>query len=322
VRSISVSVVVTTYNRASLLNRLLQALSEQTLPAASFEVVVVIDGSTDESEQICRKWEDSLPLMKIIKFPENRGQAAAANVGWRRATGRCIAFTDDDCLPDKDWLSKLCAAVEHCGIAGGAVKSPRRPYFVLCHNIAQFHAYSPSRRGDPPLLLAGANMGLRRTVLEHLGGFDVSEDYSLAPDMAFSLAARRAGYTIHFVPEALVCHAPERPDFYSLISYAAAHARCTVLLRLRYAAELRTPRMLVSSALLRLTAPFVALRVTVGIFWRDPALRRSLHTLPAVYIAKLAWCFGAAAELSERRKKRPAEFWKQGPETGNSHTAD
>src|SRR5690606_8162709 len=76
-----VSVVVPTCGRPALLARCLEALARQSLPRDSYEVIVVEDRG-------------------------RRGPAAARNRGWRRARAPIVAFTDDDCVPERDWLAR------------------------------------------------------------------------------------------------------------------------------------------------------------------------------------------------------------------------
>src|SRR5262245_50750930 len=94
------SVIVPTRNRAQLLRSLLRSLVEQTLPAREFEVVVVDDGSTDETPAICREAGRDLRL-QYHRLPAS-GISAAKNVGIFAATGSIILFFDDDDLADAD----------------------------------------------------------------------------------------------------------------------------------------------------------------------------------------------------------------------------
>ncbi|MXV16675.1 glycosyltransferase [Hufsiella ginkgonis] len=101
-----ISVVVPTYNRPELLSACLHALTRQDFPSADFEIIVVLDGAETIS-QYPVKSQTYLKSCYYLKTFENKGPAAARNRGWLRAKGVLIAFTDDDCLPAPDWLSKL-----------------------------------------------------------------------------------------------------------------------------------------------------------------------------------------------------------------------
>lgn len=91
-----VSVILPTYNRASLIARSLESVLNQSF--ADFEVLVVDDGSTDETASVVAEFCD--PRVNYIRLPNNAGAAAARNVGIRISKGRFLAFQDSD----DEWL--------------------------------------------------------------------------------------------------------------------------------------------------------------------------------------------------------------------------
>ena len=99
-----VSVVVCTYNRKNLLKACLNSIYAQDYPKSNFEIIIVDGGSTDGTEELCKDFPQ-------IRFTtENRfGLAYARNKGAELAHGFIVAYTDDDCLVDKQWLRSLMA---------------------------------------------------------------------------------------------------------------------------------------------------------------------------------------------------------------------
>lgn len=168
-----VSVILPTYNRAHVIGRALRSVLEQDF--TDFEVLVVDDASTDDTERVVRAFGD--PRIRYLREPRNGGPNAARNRGLREARGEFIAFldSDDEWLPGK--LSRQVARFRELPETVGAVYTgvetltPRgeRKWFV------------PRRRGDlyPALLahnvLHGASQSImiRRSVTERVGGFDV-----------------------------------------------------------------------------------------------------------------------------------------------------
>ena len=102
-----VSVVVCTYNRKNLLKSCLNSVYAQDYPKSNFEVIIVDGGSTDGTEELCKEF----PQIQFIT--ETRfGLAYARNKGAELARGFIVAYTDDDCIVDKQWLRNLVAGFQ------------------------------------------------------------------------------------------------------------------------------------------------------------------------------------------------------------------
>lgn len=292
------SVILCTYNRARLLERALRSLSRQTMAADQHEVIVVDDGSSDETAAVCEKMGRTLPGLRYLALGRNMGLAAAGNRAIAAARGEALLFLDDDCIAQENWAERLAASIERHPLVAGAIKSPLSSPIKLGHNISQFHPFM-ERRGKRRLRsIAGANMGIRRSFITSLGGFDEGSE---VPDMEFLFRAWARGYRVHFAAEAVIFHDPERADLRTILSHSAKRASRMILLRNEYGSLLRTPFVLRSPDLILLAAPLIALKVTVGIYANNPRLARYSWTAPVVLAQKLAWCWGAAQGL--RRDK-------------------
>lgn len=201
----TVSVVIATLNRPMLLDRCLRALSDQTLPCSMYEVVVVDDGLDASTEAVVDDWRRRCPefVVRYCRSAATHGPAAARNVGWRAARSTLIAFTDDDCIPARDWL------------AAGTEKFSRPEVGALWGRIVVPVTTRPTDwernvAGLERAPCATANCFYRRTVLESVGGFDerFTEAWREDSDLQFGALAR--GVTIVHEPHALVTH-PVRP---------------------------------------------------------------------------------------------------------------
>jgi GT2 family glycosyltransferase len=304
------SVIICTYNRSPLLGRVLRSLAYQSVSSDEFEIIVVDDGSTDGTARLCAIIRGELPNMRYISTGKNLGLGCAENIGVRSARGKYLLFIDDDCIAQKDWVEGQTAALERQPVVAGAIASPASSYIKLCHNLSQFHAFMKRRKTAEMESLAGANMGLRPSVLRDLGGFD---EKSKAPDWELMLRARSKGYPIYFAPEAVVLHDPDRKSLASILRHSSDHASQTILLRNKYRSILRTPFVLRSPALLFFLAPLIALVTTLKIFLTNWNLIRYSQTAPLIYAQKLAWCWGAAKSLfTAARGRKTGKFERAG----------
>ena len=227
----AIAVVVCTYNRADKLEQCLGSLRNQSLDPSRYEIVVVDDCSSDRTPGVAERY-----ATRVVRNSKNLGLAASRNVGVEATAAAVLAFTDDDCVPDRDWLSEFLAAFddpEALGVGGRVV--PLRTdglllrYYdlnnPLAHNaqeaaasgslLQRFLAYfrSSARLNSVPqdgqrlVTVTGANMSLRRTTLESVGGFD--ERFRLAADdtdLCLRLNELRPGARLLYAPRAVVAH--------------------------------------------------------------------------------------------------------------------
>ena len=95
-----ISVIIPTYNRGNIIENSIKSVLNQTYK--NFEVIIIDDGSTDNTKEIIDKFDDK--RIKYIKINENLGGSNARNIGIRHATGRYISFQDSD---DISYTNKL-----------------------------------------------------------------------------------------------------------------------------------------------------------------------------------------------------------------------
>lgn len=110
----TVSVIIPTYNRAHLVGRAIRSVLNQTYQ--DFEIIVVDDGSTDNTEEVVKSFND--PRIRYIRHEKNRGGSAARNTGIRATYGEFIAFldSDDEWLPEKLEKQVLICSDEQIGL--------------------------------------------------------------------------------------------------------------------------------------------------------------------------------------------------------------
>lgn len=201
-----VSVVVPAYNRAALLEPCLASLFAQTYPRARYEVVLVDDGSTDDTAAravaLASGWDGRFTLVR----QPNGGPASARNAGIRAATGAIIAFTDSDCTASPDWLVGLVDALVAGGAdgAGSQIANVTPPGWVASYLTASNFYRQRVRRGAVDYLLT-ASVAYRRAALEAVGGF-AERRGAWGEDADLSFRLKQAGFRLLLAPTGGVTH--------------------------------------------------------------------------------------------------------------------
>lgn len=166
------SVVIPVYNSDATLAACLHGLQAQTLPCGEYEVIVVNDGSSDNSAAVAAGFG-----VRLLE-QDNQGAPAARNLGLAQARGDWVAFTDADCIPSRSWLSSLVEAAEGVDQSNALGAAGRTVGYNSTHAAARFvdlmggldaerHLAHPTFPFAP-----SGNMMYRRAILEQIGGFD------------------------------------------------------------------------------------------------------------------------------------------------------
>jgi glycosyltransferase involved in cell wall biosynthesis len=200
-----ISVVAATHNRAARLRALLAGLRAQTLAADRFEVVIVDDGSADDTGAVLAEEAAAGVLdLHVIRHASGQGPAAARNAGWRLARAPLIAFIDDDCRPAPRWLEaglEVWAGDEQRFVQGRTDPDPdeadREGPFTRTLRVRTLGPFFQT-----------CNIFYPRALLERSGGFD--GDAFLLPgaeDADLAWRVLDAGAEARFAEEAQAYHA-------------------------------------------------------------------------------------------------------------------
>jgi GT2 family glycosyltransferase len=169
-----VSLIVCTHNRASQLPDTFKTINKLTC-SFQWELIIVDNGSSDHTRATIEQFQKSFPDKILIIDEPQPGLGRARNRGWMASQGNIVAFTDDDCYPDENFLNCVIKCFEEdpeLGFIGGP---------VLLHDLTDYRITiqeKECREDIPPYsfipagLIHGANFTFRRTALEEVGGFD------------------------------------------------------------------------------------------------------------------------------------------------------
>lgn len=194
-----VSVVVPTYNRATVLPRAIDSVLEQTVD--DVEVVVVDDGSTDDTESVVDGYDDE--RVRYIAHDDNRGANVARNTGIEAATGAYVAFldSDDEWRPTKlvaqldrldgeEWIAAYCDCETRLEGVTGRLQTAVASALARADDASSTEGRSELAAeilADNVHPAAGSTLVVDRDVAERVGGFDESLDRFQDPDVVLRI---------------------------------------------------------------------------------------------------------------------------------------
>lgn len=195
-----VSVIIPTHNRAEMLNRAIRSVLNQTFE--DFEMIVVSDGSKDNTEQVVKSFDDS--RIRFLKHETLRGASAARNTGLRAAQGEYIAFLDDD----DEWMANKLEVQT-------PVIQKSRPEVGLVYAWMEYFengksvgVRAPELRGnvfvemlDKQAIGGCPTIIIKREVIDNVGYFDESLPRGNDGDFIRRITKH---YQVDYVPEVLV----------------------------------------------------------------------------------------------------------------------
>lgn len=207
-----VSVIVPVRNGSPLIAAQLEALERQDY-GGTWELLIVDNGSTDDTASIALSWARRLPL-RIIPAFDKASVSYARNVGVRASSGDLVVFCDADDEVSEQWLSTLVEACLTADAVGGSTDLARlnNPTAVSWNSLTlEDH---PRMAGHFLPAVGGGNFAIWCDVIDALGGFN--EDYGYGPeDVDLCWRLQLAGYNLAFAPQALI-HCRTRSDLRSL----------------------------------------------------------------------------------------------------------
>lgn len=219
-----VSVIVPTYQGGNKIIRLLDALTSQTHKA--FEIIIVIDGSTDDTRLIIEKYIEKFTHLNIIE-QSNKGRADARNNGVRNANGELLIFFDDDIRPENDCIERhvYChSQLDNAIISGKIIEKPLNEN-IYDNDFLKFKHHLVKKWNKPFLennnykidfknySFSSANLSLSKELFNKLQGFD--ERLNDSEDFDLSVRALQKGIDIYYIPKIIVTHY----DFQTITQY-------------------------------------------------------------------------------------------------------
>ena len=210
------SVIVVCWNSADVLGRCLEQLQAQDY--ANYEIVVVDDGSQDDTLQVAERAATHGELT-IVRSPRNQGCPHARNLGLARARGEIVAFIDADGFAAPSWLRHLVAAFAADETIGGVASTvffAANPLVIngaggtvnrqgWAADLSMNESYERAELASEALYPMGCGMAVRRSAVERVGPFD-DRMLNYYDDVDYGMRLWRAGYRVIVAEEAWVDH--------------------------------------------------------------------------------------------------------------------
>ena len=297
-----VSVIICTRNRSRSLAQSLAAMDAINL-AGSFraEILVVDNGSEDNTRDVVNRHRGSLLKLRYINEPVP-GQVMARHRGIKEAAGDIIVFTDDDVVPEPQWLQQLVTPIlgGHCDAATGPIRiAPELERDWMAQKHRNLFSSEHINRNNPQALI-GANMAFSRSVLHRVPGFDPE----LGPgrlgfwdDSLFSFQLLKAGFRIGFSEEAIINHHfdSSRLTRKALLGRAAGEGRSEAYVAYHW---MHSPKPMNMEKVRRMEILLQLRRIK---HWRKTIVSEGCATWEMDAVKEISFCRQFALEMGKER---------------------
>jgi GT2 family glycosyltransferase len=203
------SIVIPTYNRPERLKTCLDSLIHLNYPGDCFEVIIVDDGSDNSLHSLVSAYSNELDLT-LIQQP-NTGPAKARNTGANVAKGQYLAFTDDDCTPDQNWLSALENAFSKTpnALLGGKTMNAllNNPYSTASQLLIDYLYDYYNTNSSQATFFASNNFAVSRELFHQIGQFDGTFPLAAGEDREFCDRWLHQDNKMIYSPEVTIYHA-------------------------------------------------------------------------------------------------------------------
>lgn len=212
-----VSIIIITFNRKNLLCQCINSLLNQTYKGKK-EIIIIDDGSADGTKNVIEKLQKKSRLIKYF-YQGNKGFAIARNKGMSKAVGDIIIFTDDDCIPKRDWIEQIVKNhIKYPDYAaiGGSIAVSSNSKLVWANHLLNFSAWLPVGNTRFMKDIPTTNISYKKKYVQSMS-FDESLEKLGYEDSLFNSSLVKKGHKLLFNPSICVCHNKEIKDYVAFL---------------------------------------------------------------------------------------------------------
>jgi len=229
---IDISVVIPTCGRSKQLRQCLKALHEQSYPLKHIELIIVDDRTDNETEQVIRGFKAHFPQISYIA-QYRKGPAIARNKGVNFSAGRIIAFIDDDCVAERDWIKKMLRAhdehPEKAAVGGDTLVDSRKAHVLASQFLSTGSIETNIAGAEETIFFPTCNVSLKRAIFND---YKFNESFPLpgGEDLEFFWRLFKSGHRFVWDKNIKVTHCRSE-SLFSFIKQAYAYGRGNLLVK-------------------------------------------------------------------------------------------
>lgn len=281
-----ISVIIPTHNSEKTIENCVQSLVAQNFPRNEYEIIVVDDGSKDNTVKLAKlSGADNVIVTKPCF------QGAARNIGVKNSRGNFLGFLDSDCTARKGWLESISNELETNKAIGGPVLNGNSDSLIAwAEYLIEFSGFHEYKKRSKVPFVPGCNMSCTKDVFYKVGGFS---EQRLSEDVAFGSSLTKAGIDIEFVPDLQVNHLC-RTEFKKYISNMKIGGKYTTRV------SKITPLIYTSLTRSKLYLPLIFLvKIGARMRWARQAkkLMKFIICFPIIVVGVGAFCKGVSDEI-------------------------
>ncbi|MEX0595873.1 MAG: glycosyltransferase [Candidatus Paceibacterota bacterium] len=213
-----ISVIVPVYNAENTIEQCLKSLTNQTIRKNLYEIILIDDGSIDNTASVIKTYiaENSEVKISYLKI-ENSGPARARNIGVKKSDNKIVLLTDSDCKVEENWIEMMYSSFEENDVVAvkGRYKTQQTSEVAKLVQAEFETKYRVLAKYECIDFVDTYSAGYRRDIFLEIEGFDESYPQASTEDIDLSFRLYQKGYKMKFNSHAIVYHI--HPDTYSSI---------------------------------------------------------------------------------------------------------